>query len=95
MRLAAKSEPDIAALLQRLLDERLRNLSQFVEWLAQNGPLREGLGAMEASETVWTFTSAEVHRLLTVDRGWSGDQYEQWVRDTLIAVLLACTDSRS
>jgi AcrR family transcriptional regulator len=94
MRLAAKSEPDIAALLQSRLDARLRNLSRFVEWLARNGPLRPGLSRPEASETVWALTSPDLHRLLTVDRGWPGDRYEQWLGDSLIAVLLPCAARR-
>jgi hypothetical protein len=41
-----------------------------------------------AAETAWTLSSAEMHRLLTVDRGWSGDQYEDWLGESLILLLL-------
>ncbi len=88
MRVAAKTEPDIATLLQRTLDERLSNLGQFVGWLAENGPLRSGLDSGTAAESIWALTSAEMHRLLTVDRGWSGDRYEQWLSDILEQYLL-------
>jgi hypothetical protein len=37
---------------------------------------------------VWALTSAEVHRLLTVDRGWSGDRFEDWLNDALVRLLL-------
>lgn len=88
MRAAATTEPEIAALLERLLSARRENLGVFVRWLAHNGPLRPGLSESEATDTVWTLTSAEVHHLLTVDRGWSREQYIQWLNDTLVAVLL-------
>jgi AcrR family transcriptional regulator len=88
MRLAAKTEPEIATLLQRMLNERLQNLSEFVKWVAKPGPLRAGLTPTVAAETVWALTSAELYRLLTVDRAWSGDRYEQWLGDTLILVML-------
>lgn len=88
MHIAAKTEPEIADFLQKLLNERLQNLTQFAGWVAANGPLRDGLGVEAAGETIWTLTSAEVYRLLTVERGWPRDQYEQWVSNTLITLLL-------
>jgi AcrR family transcriptional regulator len=88
MRTAAKTEPDIADLLRRLLEERLQNMIEFAGWVAANGALRDGLDVAAAGETVWMLTSAEVYRLLTVDRGWARDQYEQWVAATLMTLLL-------
>lgn len=88
MRAAATTEPEIAALLERLLSARRENLGVFVQWLAHNGPLRPMLTEGEATDTVWTLTSAEVHHLLTVDRGWSKERYIQWLGDTLVVVLL-------
>jgi hypothetical protein len=37
---------------------------------------------------VWTLTSAEVFLLLTANRGWSRDQYADWLGDSLIRLLL-------
>ncbi len=88
MRAAAKTEPDIAGLLNRLLRERLHGMTYFVAALTANGPLRKGLSPPEAAETVWVITSAEVFSLVTVDRGWSGEQYETWLANTLIRLLL-------
>jgi hypothetical protein len=88
MRTAAETEPDIAELLRGILQNRLQGITQFVRWLAANAPLRDGLTVEDAAETAWTLTSAEVHHLLTVDRGWSDDRYEAWIRDTLTQLLL-------
>lgn len=88
MRAAAKTEPDITELRQNLLAERLHNLTTFVQHLAANSPLREGLDEAQAAEIVWTITSPEVFSLLTVDRGWSREQYTQWLGDTLVRLLL-------
>lgn len=85
---AAISEPEIATLLQRLLAARFSNLHAFVRWVERNGPLRAGLATDEAAETVWTVSSAEIHQLLTVDRGWEPEHYERWLRDTLCLLLL-------
>jgi hypothetical protein len=88
MRTAAKTEPDIADLLRHLLEERLQNMVRVVEWIAANGPLRDGVDVEAAGETVWLLTSAEVYQLLRVDRGWPGERYEQWLGDTLMTLLL-------
>jgi AcrR family transcriptional regulator len=84
MRMAAKSEPDIAELLTNLLEERLQNLWVFVHHV----PLREGLDEARAAEIVWTITSPEVFSLLTVDRGWLRERYVSWLGDTLTRLLL-------
>jgi AcrR family transcriptional regulator len=88
MRVAAKTEPDIAELLQNLLEERLRNLSVVAQRLAAQKALREDLTVKQAAEVIWTMTSPEVFSLLTVDRGWSKERYAHWLSDTLIRLLL-------
>ncbi len=88
MRGAATADPEIAELYRRLQEERLRNMTRVVGWVAERGPLRAGLTTADGADIVWTLTGAEVHRLLTVDRGWTGERYERWLGDTLIAALL-------
>ncbi len=88
VRAAAKTEPDIDVLLQSLLNERLRNLTTFVQHLAANKSLRAGLDEVQAGETVWTLSSPEVFSLLIRDRGWTKERYAQWLGDSLSRLLL-------
>ena len=88
LRTAAKSEPEIAALLERLLAERLQGMTFLVEQLARVGGLREGLDPKQAAETVWALSSAEVFHLLTVERGWPSEKYRTWLVDSLARILL-------
>ena len=88
VRTASQTEPEIANILQGMLDGRLQNLTQFVEWLAENGPLRDNLAIADAADIVWTITTPEVHQLLTVDRGWSAARYEEWLAGVLTTLLL-------
>jgi len=88
MRLAAKTEPDIADLLHNLLGERFQNMQKFVYSLSVHGRLRGGMTEPEAAETIWTLTSPEVFRLLVIDRGWSREKYSQWLTDVLVKLLL-------
>lgn len=88
MHIAAKTEPEIAEFQKKLLEQRLQNLTQFAAWVAANGPLRDDLDVQAAGETIWTLTSGEVYRLLTVERGWPRERYVQWLSSSLITLLL-------
>ncbi len=88
VRTASQTEPEIAKILQGMLDGRLQNLTKFVAWLAENGPLRGNLTIADAADIVWTITTPEVHQLLTVDRGWPAARYEEWLAGVLTTLLL-------
>jgi AcrR family transcriptional regulator len=88
LRMAAKTEPEIAELLKNLLQERFKNLAFFVHNLSSHAPLRQGLEEEQATEIVWTLSSPEVFRLLTQDRGWSREQYTAWLGEALTRLLL-------
>lgn len=86
MRNAAKSESEIDAMLRKYLNGRIQGMNYFFDCVAANGRLR--MDKQTAIETLWTLTSAEVYNLLLVDRGWSAEQYEHWLAETLIRLLL-------
>ncbi len=88
MHSAAKTEPEIHAMLKKYLGGKMEGMGYFVDCLLANGPLRDGLSKLTATETLWTLTSAEVYNLLTIDRGWSAEEYKLWLSQTLIRLLL-------
>jgi AcrR family transcriptional regulator len=88
MRIAAKTEAEIADMLQQILKSRYHGMEKFIQYLSANITLQEDLTLAEAAETVWAITSAELYTLLTIDRGWSGEKYEQWLANTLKKLLL-------
>lgn len=88
MRAAAKMEPDIAEMLQKVLDERVGGMKFFLRALMENGPLREGYTLDSAAETVWAVSSGEVYTLLVTDRSWEVQKYVTWLAETLTRLLL-------
>lgn len=88
MRSAAKTEPEIDAMLKKYLNGRMQGMNYFVDCLLANGPLASDISKLTATETLWTLTSAEVYNLLTKDRGWSAEEYEHWLSQALIRLLL-------
>lgn len=83
---ASRSEPELAGLLTRLHDDRLKNLATLVDALTANGPLR--LADDQAVETIWALTSPELHQLLVRARGWDRRRYSDWLAESLAALLL-------
>ena len=88
IRVAAKTEPEIAEMLENILNARVQGMMAFVRALMKNGPLRSGLTPEKAAETVWALTSAEVFNLLKTNRGWSEQKHKQWLADSLTRLLL-------
>jgi AcrR family transcriptional regulator len=88
VRIAAKTEPEIADLFKQILERRFNNLSEFILRVSNNQPLREGLNFNQATEIVWALTSPEIFNLFLKERGWSKEKYITWLGDSLIRLLL-------
>ena len=85
---AAASDPEAGKVWQQLQDERLRGMGLFARSLDAAGHLRPGVSAAEARDVLWAYNSAELFRLLVIERGWSPRRYGRWVADALTAALL-------
>ena len=85
---AAKTEPDLDRIVQKLNKQRLENMTFAVQQIAANGPFRDNMDEAYVRDTVWILTSGEVFLLLTRDRGWSKEKYAEWLADMLIRALL-------
>jgi AcrR family transcriptional regulator len=83
---AALGEPEMTNLHKRLQAGRLENLQAMVEWLAELGSLR--MPVDRAADVVWALASPEIFGLLTRGRGWSSQEFEQWLRDSLVELLV-------
>jgi len=83
----AAVDPDIAADWQQLSDLR-RGAFHALFAHVPAGALRSGLSNAAAADTAWVIASPDAHDLLVRDAGYSYDQLEEWVHDTLGAALL-------
>jgi len=87
-RIAAKTEPEIARRIRQLYRERLGNMVTFVRQIAANGPLHEEMDEDAAAELVWGISSPELFQLFTEYRGWSREQFGEWLAGMLERLLL-------
>ncbi len=88
VRLAAASDPDMAALLNASNDNREERARHHARFLKQRGYLREGVTLAEATDLLWTCTSDELYDLLVGQRDWSLPRFARFLADFMIAALL-------
>ena len=88
IRNAAHSDPDVGALWDRIGTEFYDNQRAVVERLHKLKALRPGLGVTRGADLLWTLNHPDVWELLVRQRGWTPQQYERWLGDTLVDQLL-------
>jgi AcrR family transcriptional regulator len=80
---AAGSDPEAAALLADIREQRDQGQRQIVRALQRLHALRADVKTRDAEDRVHALMSPEVYRLLVVDRRWSPERYREWLASTL------------
>jgi AcrR family transcriptional regulator len=89
---AASGDPAMAALLRDVDDGRYRRMLHNARQVLGRGFLRADLTEEEVADVMFTCTSAELYENLVLKRGWSPENYGQFIARTLAANLLPVTD---
>jgi AcrR family transcriptional regulator len=88
VRRAASADPEIDELWTRIQAEFYDNQQSVVEVLHEKKALRPGLDVARATDILWTLNHPDLYWLLVNERGWTPDQYEEWLADLLCEQLL-------
>lgn len=88
LRGAAPAEPELEALWNRIQTEFYDNQRSIVEILHRKDALRRGLDVADATDVLWTLNHPDVYCLLVGERGWSPEQYEEWLAEAFCSQLL-------
>lgn len=86
---AARSDEAAASVLGKIARQRLDGQQRIARSLARSKALRPGMRERDAADVIHALASPEVYGLLVLDRGWSGERYETWLKAILIDQLLA------
>ena len=84
---AAQVDPDVAQLTDEIRRQRFEGQSRIVAALAARDALDPDLNFSQAVDITYVALSPDVHRILTVERGWTADQYEHWLVRSLGALV--------
>ena len=88
IRSASAQEADIEALWNRIQTEFYENQRTVLASIDAKKALRPGLDADRAADVLWTLNHPNLYRLLVVDRGWTPEEYEEWLAGLLCRELL-------
>jgi AcrR family transcriptional regulator len=88
LRSAAPTDPEIAALWDRIQTDFHANQRSIVESLDEKGALRPDLDVGDAADILWTLNHPNVWQLLVGERGWTAERFEDWLTDALCSQLL-------
>jgi AcrR family transcriptional regulator len=84
---AAQVDSDAAQLMEQIRRQRRTGQSRIVAALSARDALDPELEFSEAVDITYVALSPDVHRILTVECGWTAEQYEQWLVRSLRALL--------
>jgi AcrR family transcriptional regulator len=84
---AAQVDPEAADLLAEIRRQRHTGQSRIVAALVERDALDLDLGPSKAADLVYACMSPEVHRILTIERGWTSQDYEFWAVSYLRSLL--------
>jgi hypothetical protein len=84
---AAQVDPEIAELQNEIRRQRHTGQSRIVAAIAARNALDPDLSLADAEDITYAALSPEVHRILTIERGWTADQYERWLTRMLRSLL--------
>ena len=81
LRQAAAADEEIAEMLQSTRERQRSDVASALELIVGRAPTRS------ERDGVWAIASPEVYLLLVEESGWTAQQYEAWVAETLERVI--------
>jgi AcrR family transcriptional regulator len=94
IRTAAAVDDDARALWDLIQSDFHANQRALVGALAAIGGLRKELDVDRATDVLWTLNHPDVWLLLVGERGWSHDDFEQWLAGALGDLLVSAAADR-
>lgn len=83
--------PEFKELEREREERRYKRQEECVKVMAKEKILAQGMSVTKARDILWAFTGRDMYSMFVVQRGWSSDEYEQWLAELLIKTLLKPT----
>ena len=85
---AAVLAPEFKELEQEREKRRYLRLEETIKMMAKEKSLMKGLVTTKARDILWAFTGRDMYRMLVIEQGWTSDEYEIWLADLLLKMLV-------
>jgi AcrR family transcriptional regulator len=93
MRGASAFSPELKKVEAEFEQIRYQLQEQRAKLLTKTFPRARALGLVKVRDIMWMYTGRDIYRMLVLERGWSSDEYEDWLANTLISSLTTSGDS--
>lgn len=67
---------------------RYGRLEDSIKSLAADHSLDDSINLSHAWDLLWMFTGRDIYRMLVCERGWTSDEYENWLSQHLVNTLI-------
>jgi len=85
---AAPQDDDLDLLWREIASRRAANMRLLAQDLVATGRVRRELSVDKVADIIWSMNSPEFFLLLVEQRGWSLGDFERWLADAWIRLLL-------
>lgn len=68
---------------------RYQRQKETVEIMAREKVFIDNLSLSKVRDVLWALTGRDLYRMLVVERGWPSDEYEKYLTELLVKVLLS------
>ncbi len=90
MRSASVVSSELKELEQEREARRYERQGEYVEQMKND----LALPLSKARDIIWALSGRDLYRLFVIERGWTSDEYEEWLAEMLIKALLEATPAR-
>ena len=80
--------PEFKELEQEREKRRYLRQEETIKMMVKEKSLMKDLTIDKARDILWAFTGRDLYRMFVVEQGWTSDEYENWLADLLVKMLL-------
>ena len=88
LRNAGILSPELSKIIQDFEKVGRSHQAAHTRFILHGAQLKPGLTMEKAVDITWYITHREGYQTLVMERGWSHEEYAQWLYDTLVTLLL-------
>jgi AcrR family transcriptional regulator len=85
---ASIADPELGAMFRHMAEGRRASAALVAHGIAGEGGLRSSVSEERARDVMFALASPELYEVVVLRFGWSDDQFEEWLSETLATSLL-------
>lgn len=85
---AAGADPDMARLWDKMMGQLTHGMTMAATDFRRQGALRPDLTVEQAADRLWWYAGPWAYRGLVLTKGWTPDEYERWLAESLFHQVL-------